>query len=308
MEATRIERERAGNLWEPFARKFAPIAKSCRLATYPSAEFRGIGGLEDAKEEVLTYACAATAPHIYERWGTVPPSGLLLIGPAGSGKALLAEALANRTGTPFLQIDVPRLVLQVIHSGGAAAELVQAWPEALGEMPRITVFFDELDFAKVLAEDAPRPGLPSGPIGDFLIELVDSTVSVTDSLVLGSTGHPDTLSRIFFGPGRFERIVAVNPVFPGAVIEALKIHAIAAQQRAGRTLFADVDWAKIVDQHHDASVGNWVRLLHAVLRRKARFDAAEEEAGLVTSEDFLDEVERFKRATTKLPVNIGRYL
>ena len=65
---------------------------------------------------------------------------------------------------------------------------------------------------------------------------------------------------------------------------------------------------RAIEQNRDSSIGNWVRLLHAVLRRKARCEAALESAGLVTTDDVLSEVDRFKKATGRLPVASGRYL
>ena len=303
-----LERTRAENLWEPFARKFPAIAKSCTFDAFASLDVSDIGGLDDAKEEVLTYACAATDPQVYQRWGTAQPSGLLLIGPSGSGKTMLAEALATRAQMPFLLVRVPKLVLQVVHASGSAGDLLQGWIAALEELPPITAFFDELDFQQELAEGPPRPGLPTGPIGDFLLELVDSVVRTDHALLVGSTSHPDTLSHTFLEPGRFERLVTVTPSVPGDVVAALEIHAARAEQRAARKVFQDVDWVKIADQNREASIGNWVRLLHAVLRRKARCDAADENPDLVSTDDVLGEVERFKKATNRLPTNVGRYL
>ena len=303
-----LQRKRAENLWEPFARNFAPIARSCSFDAFVGLNVSEIGGLDDAKEEVLTYACAATDPQVYERWGTLQPAGLLLIGPSGSGKTMLAQALATLAKTPFLLVNVPRLVLQLLHASGNAGELLQGWNAILAELPPVTVYFDELDFANELTDGPPRPGLPTGPIGDFLLELADAVTSADDMLLVGSTSHPDTLSHTFLEPGRFERLVTVTPSLPGDVIAALQIHAARAEKSAGRPLFQELDWVKITDQNRDASIGNWVRLLHAVLRRKARCDAAEEDPGPVTTDDFLHEVERFKKTTNRLPSSVGRYL
>lgn len=303
-----LERKRAANLWEPFARKFPPIARSCSLDAFSKLDVSEIGGLDDAKEEIQTYACAATDPQVYERWGTAQPAGLLLIGPSGSGKTMLAQALATLAERPFLFVNVPKLVLQLLHASGNAGELLQGWIASLGELPPITVYFDELDFGHELADGPPRPGLPTGPIGDFLLELVDVVARTDGMLLVGSTSHPDTLSHTFLEPGRFERLVTVNPSLPGDVIAALEIHAARAEKRAGRTLFEGVDWVKVAEQNRDASIGNWVRLLHAVLRRKARCDAAHETPGPVTTQDFMNEVERFKKTTNRLPASVGRYL
>jgi ATP-dependent 26S proteasome regulatory subunit len=303
-----LERKRAANLWEPFARKFPPVAKSVEMTALPKVGFEDIGGLEEAKDELLTYACAATEPQVYARWGTFSPSGLLLIGPSSSGKTMLAAALATRAETPFLAIRCPRLVLQILHSGGKVADLLQGWQEVLNEIKNVTVYFDELDFAHDPSLGGPRLDLPTAQLSDFLLELIDTTIGVTESLMLGSSSRPDTLSPVYFEAGRFERIVAVVPTIPADVIDALLIHSAAAEKRAGRRLFEKVDWLRAIEQNRDSSIGNWVRLLHAVLRRKARCEAALEPGGLVTTDDVLAEVDRFKKATGRLPVSSGRYL
>lgn len=306
--ASELERRRAANLWEPFARKFPPIAKSCQFLATSSTSFADIGGLEEAKDEILTYACAATEPEVYERWGTRAPSGLLLIGPSGSGKSMLAAALAARTETPFLLIRSPRLALQILHAGGKVGELLQGWQETLGEIKNLTAYFDELDFTNDPSIGGIRRDLPVMQISDFLLELIDTTIELSPSLICGSTSRPDTLSPVYFEPGRFERIVAVNPLVPGDLVAALEIHATAAEKRAGRTLFDKIDWLRAIEQSRETSIGNWVRLMHAVLRRKARCEAADDHPTSVSTGDVLAEVDRFKKATGRLPVSAGRYL
>ncbi len=303
-----IQRTRAANLWETFARKLPAVAKATRFDAKPGTDFQDIGGLEAPKEEISTYACAATDPEVYQRWGTQSPTGMLLMGPAGSGKTMLAEALATRTGTPFLRIDVPRFVLQVVHSGGKAGEILQGVVGTLSELPRTTVFYDELDFAHDLTIGAPRPDLPTSQITDFLIELIEASIAAEQMLIIGSTSRPDTLSPIYFEPGRFERIVSVHPQVPEDVVDALRIHVSEAEKRAERKLFEGIDWSRVIDQNRGASIGNWVRMIHAVLRFKARCDTAEERPGLVTTDDMLEEVERFKKTSTRLPATSGRYL
>jgi SpoVK/Ycf46/Vps4 family AAA+-type ATPase len=304
----KIQRERAANLWDPLCRKFPPIAKATELVPDPQLGFEQIGGLDEPKDEILTYACAATEPEVYARWGTQAPSGLLLIGPSGCGKTMLAQALATRTELPFLSIAVPRLAAQVMHAAGSAGPMLVAWRDTLAEIARITVYFDELDFMHDMTMGGPRPDVPVGAIADFLLELVDQAIALETCLVIGSTARPDMLSPIFFEPGRFERVVSVQPVVPGDVIEALEIHARAAEERAGRKLFREVSWAKAIEKDRSSSIGDWVRLLHAVLRRKARCEAASEDAGGITTEDVLEEVDRFKKATRRLPARSGAYL
>ncbi len=308
MEDRTILRERAANIWGSFARKFEPMSQAARLEPSPSFALSRIGGLADAKDEIQTYACAATDPEVYARWGTHPPSGMMLIGQRGVGKRLLARSLASLTETSFLQVAIPKLVLEVIHRGGKVGELVAAWSSTLEEMPPITVLFNELEFLQAEEIGARRPDLPVGPVMDFLLDLVDRAIAAEDVLVVGSTAHPDTLRRAFTQPGRFERIVEVNPVFPGDIIATLRIHAEEAEKLAGRPLFQDVVWEQVVSGPIPPTPGDWVHILHAVLRRKARCDAAGEEVEPVTTADFREEVDRFKKASSRLVAPSGTYV
>jgi len=308
MTQRRIRADRAANIWSSFQRNVDPLARGATIVASPEIDADSIGGLASAKEEILTYAYAQTSPEVYGRWGTFPPSAMLMIGRGGSGKSLLAEYLAARTETAFVRVDVPRMVLDVIHGANKIGELVQGWSQALEEMPPVTVFFDELDFTRAHEMGKRASELPIGPIMDLLFELIDRSLAVEECLVIGSTSHPDTLTEAFLTPGRFERIVEVNPLFPDDVIEALRIHAVTAESRAGRDLFDEIDWKKVVNNTREPSIGDWVRILHAVLRRKARLDAAGETPEVVQSDDFAREISRFRQANTRIRTDGGNYL
>lgn len=308
MTDRRIVADRAANIWSSFQRTVDPLARGATVVGAPSVDADGIGGLASAKEEILTYAYAQTSPDVYGRWGTFPPSAMLMIGRRGSGKSLLAEYLATRTETAFVRVDVPRMVLDVTHGANKVGELVQGWSHALDEMPPLTVFFDELDFTRAHEMGNRATELPTGPIMDLLFELIDRSLAVDDCLVIGSTSHPDTLPEAFLSPGRFERIVEVNPLFPDDIVDALRIHSRSAESRAGRPLFADIDWKSVVDNTREPSIGDWVRILHAVLRRKARLDAAGETPEVVHTDDFKREISRFRQASTRIRTDGGNYL
>jgi len=305
MEDREIRRERAQNLWASFARKFEPVAQATTLEPNPQTTLGRVGGLAAAKEEIQTYACAATSPEVYERWGTYPPTGLLLIGRPGVGKRLLAEVLSTLTETAFAAVNVPRLVIEVVHRGAKATELVTAWSQTLEEMPPLTVLFEELEFSQAAEIGTRRTDLPVGPVMDFLLDLLDRTIAASDTLVVGSTSHPDTLRHAFAQPGRLERIVEVSPIFPDDVIETLMIHAADSEKRAGHALFEDIDWREAVGSYQDPAPGDWVHILHAVLRRKARCEAARETASPVTTKDLSDEVTRFRQASNRLSLPRG---
>lgn len=309
MDDRDIRVERAQNLWNSFERKNPILARGAHLTASPVVDFARIGGLAAPKEELETYACAATRPDVYDHWGTFPPTAVLLIGQRGCGKTLLAEALAHRTDTAFLRIDVPRIVLDVVHSGGQVGDFLSGWSETLEEMPPLTGFFDEFEFSQAEEIGGRRGDLPIGPIMDFLLELVDRTIAAGETLVVGSTSHPDSLRPAFLVPKRFERVVEVTPIFPDDVIAALQLHAADAEKRAGRPLFQEIEWAEVTQQEKQVSIGDWVRLVHGALRRKARCEAAGEQAGAVTTKDLQLEVDRFRKTRNRLPaVGRGNYV
>jgi len=305
MSSRSIEIERAQNLWASFLRNFDPIARCAQITPNPDLGFEQIGGLTDPKEEVQTYAYAATNREIYRRWGTHRPSALLLIGERGTGKKLLAEALATQAKTSLVRVDVPRMALDIIHAGPKAGELAMAWSRILEEMPPLTVLFDELEFSLTQEIGDRREDLPIGPIMDFLLEIVDRSIQADQHLVVGTTSHPDALRPAFLIPGRFERVVEVVPEFPDDVIAALQIHAKEAEKRAQRPLFEDVDWNLIVDQNREATTGEWIRLLHAVLRSKARCEAAGETVTVVTTEDLAQEAHRVSQTYRQIQPTVG---
>jgi len=309
MEEPGIRIERAQNLWSSFARKHPAVSRATAMDPDPKIEISEIGGLAAAKEEILTYACGATDPAVYGRWGTYPPSGLLMIGRRGVGKRLLAKALANLTQSAFIEVAVPRLVLEVIHEGGRIGDLVAAWSQVLSEIPRSTILFNELEFSQAHEIGARRPDLPVGPVMDFLLDIIDRTVAAEAHLVVGSTNHPDTLRQAFVEPGRFERVVEVKPVYPGDIVDALEIHAAAAEQRAGRPLFDSVDWKSVVERYRDPAPGDWIRIMHAVLRRKARCEASGEASARVVTQDLFEEVDRSRQANNQLTIpHSGNYV
>jgi ATP-dependent 26S proteasome regulatory subunit len=241
-----------------------------------------------------------TNREVYASWGTFSPSGLLLIGQHGCGKSLLAEALATRAETAFLRVEVPRLALELVHQGGKVGELLEAWSAVLGDMPPTTVYFHELEFMQAAEIGGDRMDLPLGPIMDFLCELTDRAVAHENTLLVGSTSHPDTLRPAFALAGRFERVVEVSPLYPDDIVAALRVHASAAEKRAGRTLFEAVDWPDVVTRFREPSTGEWVGLMHASLRRKARSECAALEPEQVSTADLLAEVEVLRRTLKRL--------
>jgi hypothetical protein len=117
------------------------------------------------------------------------------------------------------------------------------------------------------------------------------------------------MANAFAQPGRFERVVEVNPIYPDDIIAALQIHAAASEKRAGHPLFDAVDWRAVASKNKSEATGDWIRIMHAVLRRKARCEAAGEAASPVTTADLEREVDRFRQVNVRLAtVGSGNYV
>ena len=94
----------------------------------------------------------------------------------------------------------------------------------------------------------------------------------------------------------------MTPIFPEDIIETLKIQATAAEKRAGRPLFEEIDWGAVTRDFQHPATGDWVHILHGALRRKARCEAAGEASTPISTNDLSEEVARFKQANSRLSI------
>ena len=83
MDEPQIQVERSQNLWDRSVRKMPPLERASAFVAAPDVHSDQIGGLAQAQDELLSYACTMTNPEVYAQWGTFPPTGLLLMRPFG---------------------------------------------------------------------------------------------------------------------------------------------------------------------------------------------------------------------------------
>ena len=173
----------------------AARSDSLGLASIPSVKWEDVGGLEEARQEILE---AVSSPA-----GTIRRSGVLLYGPPGVGKTLLAKAVATETCHNFLSVKGPELLNMYV---GQSEENVRTVFMRAREAQPCIVFFDELDSL------APARG-QAGDSGGVMDRVVSSLLTQLDSLastevtVLAATNRPDLLDPALLRPGRFDRSV-----------------------------------------------------------------------------------------------------
>jgi len=178
-------------------------------------------------------------PELFQRLGIEPPSGILLYGPPGCGKTLIAKALANESEAKFFSINGPEIMSK--YYGETEAKLREIFKEAKENAPSI-IFIDEIDAIAPKREET---------FGDVEKRLVAQLLALMDGLsergkviVIGATNRPDSLDPALRRPGRFDREVEIGVPNSQGRYEILQIHT------RGMPLAEDVDLMKIAKEAH----------------------------------------------------------
>ena len=170
--------------------------------------FSDVAGIDEAKNELIEIVDFLRDPPKYTRLGGTAPKGVLLIGAPGTGKTLLAKAVAGEAGVPFFSMSAAEFVEMIV--GVGAARVRDLFKQARENAPAI-IFIDELD-----AIGRARGHISIGgsseqeqTLNQILTEM-DGFSSREGIIVLAATNQPDLLDKALLRPGRFDRRVIVN--------------------------------------------------------------------------------------------------
>jgi transitional endoplasmic reticulum ATPase len=189
-------------------------------AGVPRVTWEDIGDLEEVKEKIREIVeLPLKHPELFERLGIEPPKGILLYGPPGVGKTLLAKALANETGAYFLAINGPEIMSK--YYGESEQKLRQIFEEAKKSAPAI-IFIDEIDAIAPKREEV--VGEVEKRVVAQLLALMDGLEERGKVIVIGATNRPDALDPALRRPGRFDREIEVPPPDKRARREILSVH------------------------------------------------------------------------------------
>ena len=185
--------------------------------------FNDVAGLKEAKEELQEVVEFLKKPKKFQDLGAKIPSGVLLAGHPGTGKTLLARAVAGESGTPFFHISASEFVEMFV--GVGASRIRDAFQTARKASPAI-LFIDEID-----AVGRQRgAGVGGGndereqTLNQILVEL-DGFDNDTNVIVLAATNRPDVLDPALLRPGRFDRRVMLDLPAREDRVAIMKIHA-----------------------------------------------------------------------------------
>lgn len=202
--------------------------------------FRDVAGVEEAKEELIEIVDFLKNPKKFLNIGAKIPKGVLLIGPPGSGKTLLAKAVAGEAGVPFFHLSASEFVELFV--GVGASRVRSLFSDAKKAAPSI-MFIDEIDAVGRYR----GAGLGGGhdereqTLNQILVEM-DGFETHESVIVIAATNRPDVLDPALLRPGRFDRRVILDLPDLKAREEILKIHA------RGKKMEEDIDLKQIAER------------------------------------------------------------
>jgi len=189
----------------------------------PNTKFDDVAGVEEAKEEVQEIVDFLKYPGRYVEIGAKIPKGVLLVGSPGTGKTLLAKAVAGEADVPFFSVSGSSFIEMFV--GVGAARVRDLFEQAKKDAPSI-IFIDEIDaIGKSRAAGANMGGNDEREqtLNQLLAEM-DGFGTDTPVIILAATNRPEILDQALLRPGRFDRQVLVDkPDFEGR-IKILKVH------------------------------------------------------------------------------------
>jgi transitional endoplasmic reticulum ATPase len=195
---------------EDFINAFKEITPTAMREVYievPTVHWDDVGGLEEVRQELEeAVEWPLKQPQIFKKVGIRPPKGILLYGPPGCGKTLLARAIATESEANFITIKGPEVFSKWV--GESEKAIREVFRKARMAAPSV-IFFDEIDSL------IPRRGLGFADSGvtqrviSQLLTEMDGIITLEDVVIIAATNRPDIVDPAVLRPGRFDRLIYV---------------------------------------------------------------------------------------------------
>jgi cell division protease FtsH len=241
--------------------------------------FDDVAGIDEAENELVEIVDFLRDPKKYTRLGGTAPKGVLLVGAPGTGKTLLAKAVAGEAGVPFFSMSAAEFVEMIV--GVGAARVRDLFKQARENAPAI-VFIDELDaIGRARGQMAIGSSSEQEQTLNQILTEMDGFSSREGIIVLAATNQPEVLDKALLRPGRFDRRVVVNLPDKTGREAILKVHT------RGVPLAQDVDLTDLAAVTPGLSGADLKNLVN-----EAALLAARREQNEVRHKDFIDALEK----------------
>ncbi len=185
-----------------------PMVSGAEMVEKPTITYDDVAGLDEQVESVReAIELPLVKPELFAKVGIVPPKGVLLVGPPGCGKTLLAKAVANHTDATFIRMVGSELAQKYIGEGG---RMVRELFSLAKEKAPSVIFLDEIDAIGAKRLDGSTSG--DREVQRTLMQLLaelDGFDALHDVKIIAATNRPDILDDALLRPGRFDRVIEI---------------------------------------------------------------------------------------------------
>ena len=269
---------------EDFMNAYKEVTPTAMREVYievPTVHWEDIGGLEEVKRELKeAVEWPMKNPEMFQRLGIKPPKGILLYGPPGCGKTLLARAVATESEANFITIKGPEVFSKWV--GESEKAIREVFRKARMAAPSV-IFFDEIDSL------VPRRGLGFADSGvserviSQLLTEMDGIVALEDIVVIAATNRPDIVDPAVLRPGRFDRLIYVPEPDEKSRLQIFKIYT------KNMPLAKDVNISELVAMTKNYSGADIEALCREAAMQALRRDINAKEVAMI---DFQEAIKR----------------
>ncbi len=265
-----------------------PDIMGAEVLTKPEITYEDIGGLKDQIREVKeTVEEPLLYPKKFSDVGIDPPKAVLLVGPPGTGKTMMAKAVANRTNATFIKLVGSELVQKYI---GEGARMVRELFEMAREKSPSVIFIDELDSVATRRQEQATSG--DREVQRTMMQLLselDGFDPLGNVKIIGATNRPKLLDKALLRPGRFDRIIET----PKPDYQARK--AIFRLHMKKMNVAEEVDLDVLATESEEASGAD----IKAICTEAGMFSIRRDNTGEIEQRDFLQALEKVLSDSTE---------
>ncbi|MFX1493223.1 MAG: AAA family ATPase, partial [Promethearchaeota archaeon] len=198
-----------------------PSAMREVMVEIPNVNWDDVGGLEDVKQELKeAVEWPLKYPKLFEKAGIRPLNGILIFGPPGCGKTLLAKAIATESKSNFISIKGPEIFSKWV--GESEKTVREIFRKARQSAPSI-IYFDEIDAISAGRGEYAGTQVYASIVNQILVEM-DGIENRQGIVTIASTNRPDIVDPAFLRPGRFDRLIYVEAPDVESRIKILEVH------------------------------------------------------------------------------------